>query len=364
MKTIKLLLVICLYWSSPVQSQTIWNSNSITFEKIELDDVDIITQNVILTRGANKGIYNSAVETESTNISPSDTEWATGNTSNLANLEFDIFTNGIGLGSNGNRPPIDTPLVVHLITDDIYIDIEFKSWGSDGSFKYVRTTSTEENNTKSLLNIGSNGKVTISDNNAIYLDGLSLHANASTTLEGPLTISKVSESITSGDNSSIPKYYEASQTIENFDGDVSISYTDEEISNFDESLLVLQALNESGEWIIINDGNVDLDNNVVTSGSSDWSFKRITLTPNNESLSVNPLIANDLIEIYPNPSIESITIKGFNSPINATIINMNGREMIKSKSSNIDVSRLSTGMYILNINDSNNNTYSFKIVKK
>ena len=82
-------------------AQTIWNSNTITFNKVALEDADPITQHVILTRGENKGIYNSALETVCTSISPMDTEWAEGTTANWSNLVFESFSNGIGLGNNG-----------------------------------------------------------------------------------------------------------------------------------------------------------------------------------------------------------------------------------------------------------------------
>ena len=114
----RLILTLCLSLCCfiPSVAQTIWNSNTVTFNKVALEDADPITQHVILTRGENKGIYNSASETECTSISPMDTEWAEGTTADWSNLVFESFSNGVGLGNNGFRAPENTPLVLHLMT--------------------------------------------------------------------------------------------------------------------------------------------------------------------------------------------------------------------------------------------------------
>ena len=362
----RLILTLCLSLCCfiPSVAQTIWNSNTVTFNKVALEDADPITQHVILTRGENKGIYNSASETVCTSISPMDTEWAEGTTADWSNLVFESFSNGVGLGNNGFRAPENTPLVLHLITDDIYIDITFTSWGSNGSFTYERASSAEGNNSKSLLNIGPNGRVNIFDNSAIHLDGLTMNAGISTSLVGALNISKISESLSEGDNSSIPKYYEATQGISNFPGSVSISYTDEEVLGFEEALLVIEAQNNAGEWVVLDGSMVDEDNNSVASRNGDLSFKRITLSSSDASLSIETISGSNAISVYPNPTMESITVNGFSNNIQAQIININGRVVMKSTSPKMNMSSLSKGMYILNVKDANHKTGSFKIIKK
>lgn len=357
-------LYLLFFYVSVGLAQTIWNSNTITFNKVALEDADPITQHVILTRGENKGIYNSASETVCTSISPMDTEWAEGTTENWSNLVFESFSDGIGLGNNGFKAPVDVPLVLHLITDDIYIDITFTSWGSGGAFSYERASSAEESNSKSLLNIGPNGRVNIFDNSAIHLDGLTMNAGISTSLNGTLNISKISESLSEGDNTSIPKYYEATQGISNFPGSVSISYTDEEILGFEEALLVIEAQNNAGEWVVLDGSMVDADNNSVASGYGNLSFKRITLSSSDASLSIETISGTNDISVYPNPTMESITINGFSNNIQAQIININGRIVMKSTSPKMNMSSLSKGMYFLNVKDSNHKTGTFKIIKK
>ena len=169
------------------------------------------------------------------------------------------------------------------------------------------------------------------DNSAIHLDGLTMNAGISTSLNGTLNISKISESLSEGDNSSIPKYYEATQGISNFPGSVSI-YTDEEILGFEEALLVIEAQNNAGEWVVLDGSMVDEDNNSVASDFGDLSFKRITLSSSDASLSIETISGTNGISVYPNPTMESITINGFSSNIQAQIININGRVVMKSTS--------------------------------
>jgi len=123
----------------------IWSGSKITFEKADGVDPtleanqDRITDNVWITRGNGGGeIYNAVVESSSTkNVSPIGTEWALGRTSNISSLTFNSFRMTIS-----PNEVVDKDLVLHLIDDDIYIDIKFLSWtaGGGGGFSYERST--------------------------------------------------------------------------------------------------------------------------------------------------------------------------------------------------------------------------------
>ncbi len=133
-----------------LQAQTIWTGPKMTFTKAPGADFtqaanqDRITSNVWITRGNNMGIYNIAIETSySDTISPEDTEWAMGTTANIGSLTFEIWEDAI----LGNPPgSVNQDMVLHLITDDIYIDIKFLSWGQgsggQGAFSYERSTAS------------------------------------------------------------------------------------------------------------------------------------------------------------------------------------------------------------------------------
>lgn len=130
---------------SVVKAPVIYTGPDLTFTKSDNADPtqaanqDRITDNVWITRGNEGGqIYNAKTESSaSQNTSPADTEWAIGTTANLESLTFDTFRNTIK-----PKTVVGENLVLHLITDDVYIDIRFTSWsqGKAGGFSYVRAT--------------------------------------------------------------------------------------------------------------------------------------------------------------------------------------------------------------------------------
>ncbi len=121
------------------------------------ENQDRITALVWLTRANNKGLFNIAQEAGHVQfgyISPVDTEWAfqasNGNpvsgisAAEHESLNFTDFTSALGLQQVGDRI-LDRPAVVHLISDDIYLDITFTEWsvgtqGGGGGFAYIRSS--------------------------------------------------------------------------------------------------------------------------------------------------------------------------------------------------------------------------------
>ena len=100
---------------------------------------DSITENVIITRGNSGGqIFNIAKENEADKYkSPIGTEWAVGNLNQIDSLVFKDFRLAV-------KPQyvVGKKLVLHLIEEDIYLSVEFKSWssGKKGGFSYERST--------------------------------------------------------------------------------------------------------------------------------------------------------------------------------------------------------------------------------
>ncbi len=149
MKKIYILVPFLLFLLNCIglKAQTIWTGSTTTFIKEKNGDwtleanQDRITSNVWFTRGDNGGIFNFAAEPMgATNISPKDTEWAYGTTENYASL---TYQNLKALKGGNFGSIIDgQDLVLHLITDNIYIDIKFTSWksGKGGGFSYERST--------------------------------------------------------------------------------------------------------------------------------------------------------------------------------------------------------------------------------
>ena len=153
--SILLLIGFCLLGNN-IYGQRLWTGPKITISKGNFADwtlaenQDRITDSVWITRASEKGLFNIVVEEEydkASNSSPKGTRWARGSISDgIENLSF-----GTWLESNVKSPfeEINVNKVLHLIADDIYIDITIKQWtqGGGGSgttfgggFSYERST--------------------------------------------------------------------------------------------------------------------------------------------------------------------------------------------------------------------------------
>ena len=131
--------------TSDTSLSNIWNGPIKFFEKkdntnqLEKTNQDSITENVIITRGNNGGqIFNIAKENEADKYkSPIGTEWAIGSLNQIDSLVFKDFRLAV-------KPQyvVGNKLVLHLIEEDIYLSVEFKSWssGKKGGFSYERST--------------------------------------------------------------------------------------------------------------------------------------------------------------------------------------------------------------------------------
>ena len=123
----------------------IWNGPVKFFEKkdntnqLVKANQDSITENVIISRGNSGGqIFNITKENEADKYkSPIGTEWAVGNLNQIDSLDFKDFRLAV-------KPQyiVGKKLVLHLIEQDIYLSVEFKSWssGKKGGFSYERST--------------------------------------------------------------------------------------------------------------------------------------------------------------------------------------------------------------------------------
>jgi hypothetical protein len=146
---------------STTAAPKVWTGLANTFARTAESTADHITDLVALTRGTSGGIYNSVVETFFDNaVSPADTEWATDRNNaeaniaaaNWSNLHFDPWA--IAYGPQPGMNVVGRDAVLHLISDDIYLDIRFSQWatggggggGSTGTFTYLRAGPTGDYN--------------------------------------------------------------------------------------------------------------------------------------------------------------------------------------------------------------------------
>lgn len=133
-------------------SLTLWEGPVMTFSKPNGGDPNLevnqdrITNNVWITRGSNTSngqgqIYNIVSETFATSSSsPAGTEWAQGTFESINNVTFTSFR-----AACPNQKPknvVGQPMLLHLIEDDVYLEVRFTFWapGKEGGFAYERTT--------------------------------------------------------------------------------------------------------------------------------------------------------------------------------------------------------------------------------
>jgi hypothetical protein len=156
-----LLAIVALAGPASLSAATVWATGApgitaVTFTKPASADPfvanDPITSLVVLSRGDEQGLFNIVTETvHILDLSPAGTEWAfaelNGNPATIgaadfASLTFTDWRNALGgrgslLSNIENRPG-----VVHLLDEDIYLDLTFTDFGGPGSggrFTYIRT---------------------------------------------------------------------------------------------------------------------------------------------------------------------------------------------------------------------------------
>lgn len=148
----KPITVVALLWPlasfiGVVGAETIWTGPLTTFDKSDFADwtlsenQDRLTDSVWITRANSQGVFNIAQETFFThNSSPAGTEWADGAAADWQSLSFTDWD-----AWAGGSPPstVGRDAVLHLIEDDVYLDITFLAWtpmAGGGGFSYQRST--------------------------------------------------------------------------------------------------------------------------------------------------------------------------------------------------------------------------------
>lgn len=153
MKSLVLIAMAGLCAPLAAKAATVWNGPLITFTQGSAypnppGDRDQLTPAVSITRGAaqtyTQGIFNGVSEPGFNKfVSPADTEWAVGALADYASLSYTDWTT-VG----GGHPLQNLPgqqLVVHLISEDIYLSLQFTALPSGGPFSYIRSTPTPAN---------------------------------------------------------------------------------------------------------------------------------------------------------------------------------------------------------------------------
>jgi hypothetical protein len=164
MRTVSFIAMLMVSaWGANVASAgpLVYTGHSVSFEKNAFADPtlaasqDRILPDVAITRGDTRGLFNAAQEEAFVdNSSPAGTKWAfasnnpaaTLSASNWAALTFDDWQTSLGGAGSLGTAILDGGAVLHLLEQDIYLDIEFTDWGTGsgagGRFAYDRAELT------------------------------------------------------------------------------------------------------------------------------------------------------------------------------------------------------------------------------
>lgn len=148
--------------STPAKSATIWSGPVTNFTQNSPSPADSLTAAVALSRGGNGPMFNSAAgETSSDYVtSPANTEWAFGSLSNATNgtLTYQSFAAIRNAAApNLSAAILNQPMVLHLISEDIYLSVKFTAWGRffAGGFAYQRSTPAAAPSPTPTVNLSS-----------------------------------------------------------------------------------------------------------------------------------------------------------------------------------------------------------------
>ena len=215
-----------------------------------------------------------------------------------------------------------------------------------------------------ILTVSSGSSVSISSGSSINLDGLEIAPADTYVISGSNDVSRSITAATASGNNSILRVYNTSALLSGFTGTLTFSYLDEELNGINEGELVMELQADDDSWTTYV-GAVDQPNNTVSYTFTEAvSFKAVTASASGATLTVEDILQPQSgISVYPNPTANRIYIQGENV-LQAELFDLRGRKVKATNQNQIDLSDITSGSFILKVTTDNNNTKSFKIIKK
>ena len=215
-----------------------------------------------------------------------------------------------------------------------------------------------------ILTVNTGSSVSISSGSSITLDGLEIAPSDTYVISGASDVSRSATAATAGSNSSVSRVYSSSALLSGFTGTLTFSYLEGELNDIAEGDLVLELQADDDSWTTYG-GTVDEVNNTVSYTFNDpVSFKAVTASSADATLTIEDIYPLDSrISVYPNPTANRIYIQGENV-LQAELFDLRGRKIKATNQNQIDLSDITSGSFILKVTTDNNNTKSFKIIKR
>jgi hypothetical protein len=215
-----------------------------------------------------------------------------------------------------------------------------------------------------ILTVNTGASISVASGSSINLDGLEIAPADTYVISGANSVSRSITAATAGGNNSVLRVYTTSALLSGFTGTLTFSYLDGELNGIAEGDLVMELQAEDDSWSTYV-GAVDQTNNTVSYTFTEAvSFKAVTASASGATLTVEDILQPQSgISVYPNPTANRIYIQGENV-LQAELFDLRGRKVKATTKNQLDLSDITSGSFILKVTTDNNNTKSFKIIKK
>lgn len=211
--------------------------------------------------------------------------------------------------------------------------------------------------------VSEGSSVSIDFNSSILVDGLVFAPEIDYVITGPNSITRSNTPMVVGENSSINRVYESNVGLPNFSGTLTFSYLEGELNGIAETDLTLEILDTNGVWIPL-ESLVDTTNNTLSyEFTNPTAFSKVTASNVTATLTVNPLTFDGDVFVYPNPTTEVLNIVS-NTTQKATLFNIAGQKLLESYAAELNVKDFPDGVYLLNLQTTQNQFSTFKIIKQ
>ena len=214
------------------------------------------------------------------------------------------------------------------------------------------------------LTLSENSSIVIDSNSSLSVDGLELAPNEAYTISGPNTLDRSNVPVVVGDNTSVSRVYELSAELSNYSGILNFKYLESELNFTAEGDLVLEVLDTNGVWTSVS-ASVDEANNTLSYDFTELvGFTSVTASDVSATLTVKPVLLDGYVRVYPNPTTDFLHIVS-NTAQKATLFNTAGQKILETNNATaLDVIDLPSGVYLLNLQNTQNQISTFKIIKK
>ena len=141
----------------------------------------------------------------------------------------------------------------------------------------------------------------------------------------------------------------------------SCSKGDNTVDNVEQVVIKNPVAGRNYKIVVSNKGNLVAPNRVTR---ADQTYVLLTTGAAEQNLSTTDVTAQKGVSIYPTIAQEVVNVKSTAPVVKAEVIDMSGRVVASSKKEVVNVSSLSTGVYIINITTADGVVTSKKFVKQ